>query len=830
MKRFLALVTAASLTAGLQACSSGQAQPATPSPSTGSGGAQTGPRAGGGGDGEGPKPYAEVVTEDAVSDEGVFTVHRVDEDLLYEIPMDMLGVEMLQVTRIARTHRDIGYGGQKANTQTVVWERRGDKVDLRVTSWVNVADTTLPIAEAVENSNLPPIIATFDVAAYNADSTAVVIDVSDLYTTDIPMLGLQRNRRQAYGVRRLDSDRSYVASANSYPRNLEVRHVLTYDATEVPANESTGSITLEMAHSMIKLPDEPMQPRLWDDRVGFFSLTQNDYGLDVQRAETRRYITRYRLEPSDPAAYARGEVVDPVEPIVYYIDRATPEWLRPYLAQGVEDWQPAFEQAGFSNAIVARMAPTPEEDPEYSPEDIRYSVIRYFASPIRNASGPHVHDPRTGEILESDINWYHNALGLVRNWYFVHTAAANPAARGLEFEDDVMGQLIRFVSAHEVGHTIGLQHAHQSSAAYTVDDLRSREVTCNRGTSPSIMDYARFNYVAQPGDDVCFMPMVGPYDKWAVEWGYRVVPGQDTDEERDELHQWVLDHAEPLYRYGTNTDYDPTSPSEGLTNDPVAASDLGIENLKVIRENLMDWTTEAGEDYEQMEELYGSMLGQWNNYMRHVATIIGGVERTAKMADQEGPVYELVPEARQRGAMDFLARQAFTTPEWMIDEEIFTRIEPAGMMERIRQAQVGTVERVLDMGRMQRLIESEARIGDAAYTLGEMMAELRQAVWSELGSGQNIDAFRRNLQRGYLERMEFLMENEQPEIPAQFRQFVQRTEVDVSQSDIPAFVRGELGVLRGQVTRALNQPHDTATTYHLRDVVARIDAILDTEE
>ncbi|MEJ2204566.1 MAG: zinc-dependent metalloprotease [Gemmatimonadota bacterium] len=820
MKRSLLVALLTLLAVGQTACRSAQASPA------GSASPQAGPR-GGGGDQEGIKPYSEVITEDAVTDSGAFVLHRIDDNLFYEIPLEMLGVEMLQVSRIARTHTDIGYGGQKANTQTVVWDKRGKKVDLRVVSYVNVADTTLPIATAVENSNLPPIIASFDVQAFNEDSTAVVLDVTDLYTTDVPMLGLQQSRRQSYGVRRLDGDRSYIARANSYPRNIEVRHVLTYDATQVPTNGSTGSITLEMAHSMIKLPEEPMQSRLWDDRVGFFSITQNDYGLDVQRAEQRRYITRYRLEPSDAAAFRRGELVDPVEPIVYYIDRATPEKWRPYLIQGVEDWQPAFEAAGFRNAIVARMAPTPEEDPEYSPEDIRYSVIRYFASPVRNASGPHVHDPRTGEILESDINWYHNALGLVRNWFFVHTAAANPEARGVEFDDEVMGRLIRFVAAHEVGHTIGLQHAMQSNDAFSVEDLRSREVTCNYGTSASIMDYARFNYVAQPGDDVCFLPIVGPYDKWAIEWGYRPVLGEDTDSERETLHQWVLDHSEPLYRYGSSRAYDPTSPSEALTNDPVAASDLGIENLKVIREHLLEWTAQDGEDYSQPGELYGSIIGQWNNYMRHVSTVIGGVERTPKTADQEGPVYVIVPEEEQRAAMDFLSRQAFTTPQWMIDEELFTRVEPAGMVERIRQAQVGTVNRVLDFGRMQRLIESEARLGSDAYTLGDMMTDLRQAVWAELGSGANIDTYRRNLQRGYLERMQYLMENELPEVPAQFRAFVSRTEVDVSQSDIRAYARGELGVIRRQAQQQLNRSHDTATTYHLQDVVARIDAILD---
>jgi hypothetical protein len=545
---------------------------------------------------------------------------------------------------------------------------------------------------------------------------------------------------------------------------------------------------------------------------------------------SRTYITRWRLEPSDTAAWLRGELVDPIKPIVYYIDPATPAKWRPFLKAGIEDWQPAFEAAGFSNAIIARDPPTPEEDPEFSPEDVRYSVIRYLASPVRNASGPHVHDPRTGEILESDINWYHNALGLARNWILVHTAAVFPDARGVQFPDSVMGHGIRWIAAHEVGHTIGLQHAMKQSSAYPVDSLRSASFTCQFGTAPSIMDYARHNYVAQPGDDgVCLWPMVGPYDKFAIEWGYRpIVDADSPDEERATLDRWIGEHAEPMYRYGPSLPYDPGSLSESLGDDPIRASEYGIANLKRIVPNLPNWTFEGLEDFGQLQELYDAALGQWNNYMGHVTAMIGGVYRTARVQNENAPVYEFVPAERQRAAMQFLSEQVFTTPMWMLDETILTRIEHAGAVERLRQRQVAAVNRVLDPARMQRLIEAEARLGSSAYGLGTMMSDLRSSVWSELAAGRSIDTYRRNLQRGYLERMAWLMTEEPPTPPAFAAAFI--TAVDVSQSDIRPFVRGELTALRGQIQRVLQGNLDRATRYHLQDAVVRIDDILDTEE
>ena len=532
----------------------------------------------------------------------------------------------------------------------------------------------------------------------------------------------------------------------------------------------------------------------------------------------------------DIEKFKRGELVEPKKQIVYYIDPATPMKWRKYLKQGVNDWQVAFEAAGFKNAIIAKDPPSKEEDPEWSPEDVRYSVIRYFASPIQNAYGPHVSDPRSGEILESDIGWYHNVMTLLRNWFFVQTAAINPDARSVAFKDEVMGRLVRFVSSHEVGHTIGLPHNMGSSVAYPVDSLRSASFTNKYGTAPSIMDYARFNYVAQPGDEgVALMPNIGIYDKHAINWGYRpILDAKTPKDEKSTLDKWILDHADdPMYRFGRSSSIDPSSQTEDLGDDAIKASNYGIANLKRIVPNLIDWTSEDGKNYDDLQTMYGQVLSQYNRYMGHVASNIGGVYEYFKTYDQEGAVYTHVNKTHQKNAMSFIQKELFKTPKWLIDENIFNKVESAGSVERLRRTQVRTLNNMLDFGRMARIIENETLNGNGAYSLINMMSDLRRGVFSEVATGRKIDTYRRNLQRAYIERMEFLMKNEQAPIPARFRRFVRRTSVDVSQSDIRPVVRGELVNLRASLRSGIGRTPDRLSRYHLQDAVERIDLILD---
>lgn len=783
------------------------------------------------------KPYGEIITKEAKTNAGFLTVHKVKDRFYFELPDSIIGRDILVVNRISKAPVNryksvIGYPGDQIGESVIQFEKGpNNKIFIRNISYLEQANDTLGMYQSVKNSNIQPIISTFQIQTVKKDSTKqtqnTVIDVTDFLNSDNNILFFATNMRRSKGIGGYAGDKSYIDTIKAYPINVEIKTVKTYIQTmpegyppSMAQYFPNDPMTFELNSSMVLLPKIPMKPRLFDPRVAYFAVRYTDFDSNPQGIEYKSKITRWRLEPKEGELqkYVNGELVEPRKPIVFYIDPATPKKWVPYLIAGVNDWQKAFEKAGFKNAIYALEAP---KDSTWSLEDARHSAIVYKPSDIPNASGPHVHDPRSGEIIETHINWYHNVMLLLRNWYMIQVGPLDERAQKLQFDDELMGELIRFVSSHEVGHTLGLRHNFGSSATVPVEKLRDKAWVEANGHTPSIMDYARFNYVAQPEDNISekgIFPRIGIYDEWSIEWGYRYLPEFKTPE--DEIpfsNKTIIEQLrkDKRYTFGTETDRDdPRNQSEDMGDNAMLASGYGIKNLQRIVPQIITWTREPNKGYDNASAIYNEVVTQLYRYMGHVTTNIGGIYTTPTLVEENGNSKEFVPANIQKEAVQFLNDQLFATPSWLINRELIEKasVDPISSIGNIQKR---ILDRLISKHTIDKLLRFEGYYGKEAYSPINMFNDLKKGVWSELTNGKEIDIYRRNLQKNYVSALINIIDP--------------KNQQGGNASDATGVARAQLNELRQSIRNTAASSSGIKRS-HLQDLLAQIDAALDTSK
>lgn len=774
-----------------------------------------------------PLDYRKVIPDNASGQEGLFSVRQVDQKWFFEIPDSLLGRYLLAVTRYITTPQGMGsFGGEKVNEQTLYFQK-GNNNNLFLKGVVyrqEVKSDTDPIYKALLQAQENPIIASFDIKARNPITGNYVIDITDFFKKDVPAVSIPAEEKTSKKLNSLAEDRSFIERISTYPINTEIKTTKTYATSGlgIPAGSLTGAVTLRLNTSILLLPKVPMRKRLSDERVGYFNNKYILFDQDYQRTQTKFLVQRYRLEPKekDLESYKKGKLVEPKKQIVYYIDPATPKKWRPYLIQGINDWQEAFEQAGFKNAIMGKE--WPEQDTTMSLEDARFSVIRYYASETPNAYGPRISDPRSGEIMESHVGWYHNVMKLVHNWYMVQAGPLDQRARKMQFDDELMGQLIRFVSSHELGHTLGLRHNMGASSQTPVEKLRDKAWVEKNGHTVSIMDYARFNYVAQPEDHISpkgIYARIGAYDKWAINWGYRYFDRQKDEYAEEKILAKIttdsLTRNPRLWFGGEGKDEDPRSQSEDLGDDAIKASDYGIKNLKRVVANLKQWTYQEGDQYDNLAELHKAVVSQFGRYLYHVMKNIGNRYVTKRSVDEKGVVYTEVPKEKVKRVVGYVGRQLFDAPLWMYPKEIaeLINVKP---MEEISDQQTQMLNMFLSPGLLFNLAQKAENSSDP-YPVSEFLTDLLPTLWKKPSGNQKQDAYLRSLQRSYLEKVGMLI-NPKDIAEGKSMNSAQR-------SDVRLEAIAHIKAIRIKVAEILPQSSGI-DAIHLQDIRLEIDKIL----